>query len=294
MADAIEKRLKRLESQLAKLNANFDSLRGELDSTMHGFNKEVTELYDLDADFTKKFKILDKLGKTVSSMDSELATLHEEIDEERKSFSKEVMPLFDAETENKKKFRSVAAINRNMSAKIDATRTEIANVAAKQAAMIKSWNINVLKRTDKTLADVNKVIEAIEKRDSKNVRNLDKVHSGIFAISKHAADIEAEHIDAKMTARELVIKAENLKDTMNYFFKQSESLNNRINSNTAAATEITAALELIKDKILALESQSAQLTEIKDMLEQNSRNIDQLTQKIAYLEKATVKTIVLE
>ena len=120
------------------------------------------------------------------------------------------------------------------------------------------------------------------------------MQSGLFSISKHASDIEAEHIDAKMAARELTKKAENLKDTMNYFFKQSESLNNRINSNTTSVSEIASTLDLIKDKILALESQSAQLSEIKDMLEQNARSIDQLTQRIAYLEKATVKTIVLE
>jgi len=294
MADATEKKLFKLEHQLDKLSANFDSLRGEIDSVTRGFNKEVTELYDSDANFAKRIGTLEKINKVLSTIDSELTSLHEEIDEERKSFTKEVEPLFDADVENKKKFKSLDAIDKSILARITAARTEIANVAVKQAAMEKAWNINVLKRTAKTVEDVNKTIAAIEKRDSKNVRNLDRVQSGLFSISKHASDIEAEHIDAKMAARELTKKAENLKDTMNYFFKQSENLNNRINSNTTSVSEIASTLDLIKDKILALESQSAQLSEIKDMLEQNARSIDQLTQRIAYLEKATVKTIVLE
>lgn len=294
MDGKFEKRLQRLEKQLHNLSADFDELRKETDDTTREFNKEFTHLVDNDAAFSNRFKTLDKVSKVLVEVDKELSALHEEINEERKSFTKEVAPLFDADSENKKKIKNLENTSKNIMARIETARGETAKLAANVSAFEKVWNPNVLKRVSNTLGDVNKTIAAIEKRDSKNVRNLDKVHSGIFAIAKHAAHIEAEHIDTKMAAGELAKKAENLKDTMDYFFKQSESLNNRINANTTGLADIANTLDVIKDKLLAVEGQSAQLSEIKDMLAQNSKNIDQLTQRLAYLEKATVKTIVLE
>lgn len=289
-----EKRLQRLEKQLHNLSSDFDELRKEIDDTTHKFNKEFTYLVDTDKRFDNKLKTLDKVSKVLVEIDKELSALHEEIDDERKSFTKEVTPLFDSDVEKNKKIKSLENADKNIVARIEAARGETAKLAANVSVFEKVWNPNVLRRVANTLGDVNKTIAAIEKRDAKNTRNLDKVHTGIFTIAKHASDIESERIDTKMAARELAKKAENLKNTMDYFFKQSENLNNRINTNTAGLADIANTLEVIKDKLLTVEGQSAQLSEIKDMLAQNSKNINQLTQRIAYLEKATVKTIVLE
>lgn len=294
MADAIEKRLRRLEGRLDKLDKNFTSLREEINSELRSINKEHAELFDADAASAKKFKELDKVNAVVLDMNSELDSLRAEVDEERVAFSKEITPLFDAENENKKIFRSLYAANKNILARIELARTDAAKIAAKQAAFEKSWNPSVLKKIAETLGLLNKAIADIERRDSKNMRNLTRLQNGVSAISKHARDIEAEHTDARFAARELAEKAKNLKETVDYFFKNTESLNNRINANAAGLAGITDTLELAKNKILALENQSAQLTDINEKLEQASRNIDQLIQKVAYLEKATVKTIVLE
>ncbi len=294
MADAIEKRLRRLEGRLDKLDKNFTSMQEEISSELRSINKEHAELFDADAASAKKFKELDKVNAVVLDMNSELDSLRAEVDEARVSFSKEITPLFDAENENKKIFRSLYAANKNILARIELARTDAAKVAAKQAAFEKSWNPSVLKKIAETLGLLNKAIADIERRDSKNMRNLTRLQNGMSAISKHARDIEAEHTDARFAARELAEKAKNLKETVDYFFKNTESLNNRINANAAGLAGITDTLELAKNKILALENQSAQLTDINEKLEQASRNIDQLIQKVAYLEKATVKTIVLE
>lgn len=294
MADAVEKRLRRLEGRLGKLDKNFTSLREELDSALRGMNKEHAELFDADSTFTKRFKELDKVNDVVSDINSELDSLRAEVDEERVAFSKEITPLFDADNENKKRFRSLLAADKAILARANLARIDTAKVAAKEAAFEKSWNPSVLKKIAETLGMLNKAIADIERRDSKNMRNLTRIQTGIFAISKHARDIEAEHTDARFAARELAEKAKNLKETVDYFFKNTESLNNRINANTSGLTEITSALELARDKILSLESQSAQLADISEKLEQASRTIDQLVQKVAYLEKTTVKTIVLE
>jgi predicted nucleic acid-binding Zn-ribbon protein len=294
MADAVEKRLRRLEGRLDKLDKNFISLREEINSELRSINKEHAELFDADAASAKKLKEIDKVNAVVSDINSELDSLRAEVDEERVAFSKEITPLFDADNENKKKVRSLEAAGKNTSARIDLARTDTAKAVAKQAAFEKSWNPAVLKKVAETLGMLNKAIVDIERRDSKNMRNLTKLQTGMFAISKHARDIEAEHTDARFAARELAEKAKNLKETVDYFFKNTESLNNKINANAAGLAEITDTLELAKNKILALENQSAQLTDLNEKLEQASRNIDQLIQKVAYLEKATVKTIVLE
>jgi chromosome segregation protein len=263
MAATVEKRLRRLESQLSKLNRNLDSLGKKFDSANRMTYRELAAVVANDAKIVKKIKDAEKIENTNHS-------------------------------ENQRKIRNLEVLNKNISARITAARTETANVAAKQSAMEKSWNINVLNRTAGATAEVTKALATLEKRDSKNVRNLDKIRSGIFAISSHAANIEAEHVDARMIAKELATKAENLKDTMNHFFKQSESLNNKVNTNAAGLSELASTLEVIKDKLVALENHPTQLTELKELLDQNLKNIDQITHRIAYLEKATVKTIVLE
>jgi len=245
MADDVEKRLRKLESRLDRLDKNFASLQEETDSAIVNINKEHTKLFNADAENKKKIKVLD-------------------------------------------------IINKSTLAKTDIARADAAKIAAKQAAFEKNWNPVVLKKIAETLGIVNKMMASIEARDSKNTRNFNRLQSSMLSLSRHASDIEAEHTDAKLAARELANKANNLKETVDYFFKNAENLNNRINTNASNLVEVTSALDLIKDKLVALENQSTQFTNVSDALEQASRNIDQLVQKVAYLEKATVKTIVLE
>ncbi len=287
-------RIVRLEKGLQKLNGNFNSLRGELNSSLHGTNKEISQLFEVCSALSKNIKRFDKVEKDISTLDSGHNIMAKEVDQERKSLTKEIEPLYDMEAENKKAFRSIAAANKNIVTKINATNDNIEKLAARQFAYEKAWNPAVLKKTVETISEVNKTLETMEKRDSKNAKTIEKVQHGIVAVSGHARDIEAEHIDAKAAARELAIKAKNLQETVDYFFKNTESLNNRINSNSAGMTDIVAALDMIKNKLAAVESQTTQLAEIKNRLEQNARSAEQLAERVAYLEKATVKTIVLE
>jgi chromosome segregation ATPase len=237
---------------------------------------------------------LHKIERNISTLDSDYDSIIKNIDSERKSFKKEIEPLFDAEAENKKIFKSLSATNKNIMTKINVVAGGMEKLAARQVTYEKAWNPAVLKKTVETITATNNALELIEKRDLKNVKTIEKVGHGLFAISNHARDIEAGHIDARAAARELSIKAKNLQETVDYFFKNTESLNNRINANSAGMADIVAALDMMKDKLAAVESQATQLTDMKDKLEQNMRSAEQLAQRIAYLEKATVKTIVLE
>ena len=259
----VNAKIARLEGHLAALNKKFDTFKKTADSTTNNINIGISEAIHNDSAIVKKIRA----------------------DERTESAN---------HSENKNKIKNLDATNRNIYSKINAIKGDIAKISARQDAMEKSWNPSVLKRISETISSVNDMLIATEKRNSKNVRILERIHAGISAISQHASHIEAEHTDAKFAAKELADKAKNLKETVDYFFKNTESLNNRINANTAGLTDLTNTLDMIKDKLLAVENQSAQLAKFSGMLEQNSRNIDQLIQKVAYLEKATIKTIVLE
>lgn len=237
---------------------------------------------------------LRKLESRLDRLDKNFISLQEETDSAIVSINKEHTKLFNADAENKKKIKVLDVVSKSTFAKADIARADAAKIAAKQIAFEKSWNPVVLKKIAETLGIVNKMMASIELRDSKNTRNFGRLQASMLSLSKHASDIEAEHTDAKLAARELASKANNLKETVDYFFKNAENLNNRINTNASNLVEVTNALDLIKDKLVALENQSGQLANVSDALEHASRNIDQLVQKVAYLEKATVKTIVLE
>ena len=64
MADAVEKRLRKLESRLDKFDRNFISLQEETDSAICGINKEHTKLFNADAENKKKIKVLDIINKS--------------------------------------------------------------------------------------------------------------------------------------------------------------------------------------------------------------------------------------
>ncbi|MEM2874150.1 MAG: hypothetical protein QW063_01730 [Candidatus Nanoarchaeia archaeon] len=141
---------------------------------------------------------------------------------------------------------------------------------------------------------MSKALVMLEKKSAANVKNLEKTNAGIVAISKHASDIEAEHLDAKFAAEELAKKADNLKDTVDHFFKQIDIVNSKLNANTATLLDITSILETLKGRLEAVEAQAANLSQINETINNQAKLIEQLTQRLAYLEKATVKTVVLD
>ncbi len=249
------------------------------------------------AELSVKIKEVEQRIKKLESLlklRAEFDELAEEFSDEIKSINKEITPLFDASSSAEKKFNQLSKTDANIIATMSGMRTVLSKMDSKASQMEKAWDVTTLKKIVDGMAVLSKTLAALEKKSSDTNRKLERTNNGIIAIARHASDIEAEHADAKYAADELAKKAENLRDTMEHFFKQVDAVDNKLNANATALSDLATAVESFKGRIESLESQNTIISDLSTQLQQQSQTVDQLTKRLAYLEKATVKTIVLD
>ena len=237
---------------------------------------------------------LDKLRKRVLKLSDNFDRLREEIDSEIHDIKKETTPLFDKNIELDRRTKALekanAKMNTNMSGLADAT----GKINKRVSALVAAWNPEVLKSMVSGMDSFSKALKSLEKRSAATLKNLNKTNAGVVAIANHAGDIEAEHTDAKFAAKELSEKSDNLNDTVKQFFQQTDAVNSKLTANASILDDLTSAIELMKDRLNATEEKAATISEVRALLEENSRMLSQLAQRLAYLEKISVKTIVLD
>jgi len=296
----IEQRLRKVES-LLKLPGQFDALRKEFDDEFRALNKQLTPLYDKDAELENRLKALDvinaniaKLQKGLDKLSGSIDGVRKEFDAEIRSVSKEIAPLFDKDIELDKKIKSIDRTDDEIVSTIDKLQSTLAGVNGKVSAMERTWNTTTLKGVVNNIEAITKALASLERKSTDVVRKLYKTNAGVVAISQHASDIEAEHKDAKFASEELSRKADNLKETVDSFFGQIDAVDGKLNANAAALSDLTSAAEALKDRIETIEAKAPDAAQLKMMLDEQSKMLDQLAQRLTYLEKITVKTIVLE
>ena len=173
-------------------------------------------------------------------------------------------------------------------------KNSVIEVNRKILALESAWNPKILQRMVGGMESFSKALGGLERRSSSTLKNLERTNAGMVAISQHARDIESERTDAKFAARELADKAENLNETVQNFFKQTDALNSRLNSNMTVLNEITSTIELLKNKIDSMEQQINNVNQLKSLMEENSRHLSELSGRIGYVEKVSTKTVVIE
>ena len=295
-----EQRITKLE-KLFKLQEQFDDLRKEFDDELRALNKQLTPLYDKDAELENRFKALDTINANISKLQKSIDKLSDAIDGTRKEFDaeirsvkKEMTPLFDKDIELGKKIRSIGKTDEDLITTLAHLQANVTNIGKKVSGMEQTWSTPTLKSIVDGMSTVTKTLTSLEKRSADVVRKLERTNAGVVAISKHASDIEAEHRDAKFASEELVKKSENLKETVDSFFKQIDAVDSKLNSDATALSDLTAAIEALKGRLESVEGQTPNFVQLKELLDDQSKITDQLLQRLAYLEKVTVKTIVLD
>ena len=185
----------------------------------------------------------------------------------------------------KQKLRDLELIDNNLLNRVSTLehKTEVAEKA-----------LRGLTRLAKAAEDMTVVLGTIENRTVTTYKNLGKVESGIVGIGQHAKDIEAAHHDVKFAAQELSGKTKELSEMSKHFMRQLELLNNKLNANISALSDLSIAVEALKNRLFSLEKQQVDVAQISALLERNSEVLELFAKRLSFLEKVTAKTIVLD
>jgi|GEM_PF-7113599 len=173
-------------------------------------------------------------------------------------------------------------------------KNSVLDVNKRILALESAWNPRVLHKMVAGMESFSKALAGLERRSSATLRDLQKTNAGMVAISHHARDIESERTDAKFAARELADKAANLNETVQNFFKQTDALNDKLNSNLTVLNEVTSTIELLKDRMDSMEQQVNNINQLKALIDDTSKQLGELSGRLGYVEKVSTKTVVIE
>lgn len=249
------------------------------------------------AELSSKIKEVEnrlKKLESLSKLQAEFDELAEEFSNEIKAVNKEITPLFDNDVASDKKIIGVEKTMKVLISNVSKLQAGLVAMDRKAASMERAWSVPALKRIVDGMAMLSKTQMLLEKRSAELNRKLERTNAGMVAIAKHASDIEEQRQDAKYASEELAKRASNLKDTMDHFFKQIDAVDSKLNANANALSDLTGIIETLKARLDTVESQNPIISQMSTQSDQQSQTIDQLNKRLAYLEKTTVKTIVLD
>ncbi|MGC8940559.1 MAG: hypothetical protein ACP5JY_00775 [Candidatus Nanoarchaeia archaeon] len=249
-------------------------------------------------DFGKEIKALEKqvahLQKEITKLYLNSKTARSEAESEIKSVRKEIAKLFDSQANISAKINALSKVKNDMADILSTLSSE--HAALKQdVANIKSVfdqeSIESLKNSIKFISDA---IADIKRTSEKNLKKFENATSNFAAISECVTSIEEENKRLQEYASELSEKNTELHKVAEEFFSQVDLINSKINSNSSALLDLTNVVENLKNEISLLENQTAQLPTIQNAINSIRATLTDLQRKVDYIEKTTVKTIVID
>ena len=269
-------------------DASFKSVKkrvNNLEGDLKGLDKDLSKEHDKD---------LDKLSKQISKLTREIEALRKMQSAEKKAVRQDFQFASSRDTELGRRIKDLGRAQTALQTKIEVVSDTLVQLDNRMANVEAAWNPSVLKQIVGNLESFSRAISSLEKHSASTLKNIERTNNGVLAIARHAKDIEAEHMDAKIAATELADKTEHLNETVKQFFKQTEAVNSRLDANMSVLNEITNTIQLMKNRLDASEQRAMTVAQLREMMDEANKYLEQLAQRMAYLEKICAKTIVIE
>ncbi|MEM4713933.1 MAG: hypothetical protein QXQ79_00075 [Candidatus Nanoarchaeia archaeon] len=280
---ALEKNLTFQNKTLKKTNAQIKSLEKNLKAS----KKETALLYsnnkDLQKEIDKLRSAVTNLAKTTNNLTSELKEIKTEIGTYKKDIN--------AKTENLRKETNVTSLK--LTEIISLLNKDLENLKEKVSVIENTWNSDTLNSLVSEIKTISLNAKDLKKQSEKNLKNFDRINAGLVAIAKHSEDIKHEQQTSQEFAAELSKKSENLEKTAQSFFTSVDALNSKLNISVSALNDLASVVENLKMQLNDAENKINTLLNLQSVVAENNAILSELKKRLEYLEKVTVKTVVI-
>ena len=218
----------------------------------------------------------------------------DDVFDEIKAVNKSIGAVYDKEAHHDKEIKDLKVVDNKLLSEIDTIERKVKSVKDIVANIEREFNADTIKKFKQTLDDFSSTFKLLEAKDLQLLTTLQRVDKRLAGIEKHSGQIDAEREEIKETSEKLTQNAQELKDTVNNYAEQMLELSNKVSANISKTADINEQVNAMLSRIETAEGQTAALNQLAKALEQNSRLLAELAKRVDYLEKTTVRTVVLD
>jgi len=285
------KEITKLAKGLGSINKDFDIFRKEVDDELKTLNKGFAPILDKNEAQEKEISELransQKLAKSTEGVRKSVESLHAEFHDGVKPLGKNIAAVLDKNMEQDSKIKDLEAIDNKMLSTIDGFERDIDGMKDIIKDVENTFSIGALDKLSNSIKSFGKTLNKMEEDDDELVKSLEKVDRRIGNVERKAADVEMAQQEAKNMAEMLSQNAEEFKSVVNTHTENMVAMSSKVNAALNQYTDIEQMTVDLQNRMRTIENQLS-------LLNQNSQILSELARKVAYLEKTTSKTIVVD
>lgn len=244
---------------------------------------------------------LSKLANRVEALEKNHKALNKEIDvhrteslDEIKSINKNLGPLYDKDTAQGKEISGLKADAHSLGTEIEKVEKKVKDAKDIVLNIEGAYSIDALKRLKQGIAHIESSFKTLYNKDASMLKGLQRIDRRIAVVERHSARVDAEKAAIKESADALAQYAQQIKETVGGYSDQLVELSSKVSATIGKTADMDAQLRVLLARLQTAEGQQAALGEISQLLDKNSKLLAELALRLDYLEKATIKTIVVD
>ncbi|MFH0868804.1 MAG: hypothetical protein V1839_01105 [archaeon] len=256
--------------------------------------KSVEDIKELHKRHKELLSSLDVHGKNLATLEKEFDEHREEVLDEIKAINKNLGPLYDKDAKLEKDICDLTLAGKQLISEIEKVSRKAKDVKDIVTSVESAYSTDNMKKIIDQINEVNGSIRAIQSKDESAVNVLQRVDRRIGAVEKHSQLMDAERAEMKASADALVQYASELKETVGGYSNQLVDLSSKASANISKTSDIDQQLRSAMGRVGAIEGQLIAAEKLSEIMQQHSRIITEIAKRLEYLEKSTVRTMVLD
>jgi len=261
----------------------------------HVVHKKIHVVHEAITQDTKMLaKDVEHVLKHETKLEKEFDEHREQIVGELKSINKNMGPLYDADTKLETNVKELNLMDKKLLSEINRVERKVKDAKDIIQNVEDAYNTETIKKLKAHLIEATNSAKIIENSDFSILKKLQTIDRRIGIIERHANRINEEKLSMKESAEELARHASDLKGTIGGYSDQFVELSGKVSANIAKTADIDAEVHAILSRLQTSESQLAVVADISRAMQEQSQLLTKIARRLEYLEKITVKTVVLD
>ena len=264
-------------------------------SAMSGEHKKLQdELADNNVKVKDVLNISGKTKKGLDILEKEFDEHREEMTDELKAINKNLGPLFDKDAELEKHAKELELMDKKLMSEINKVEKKARDVKDIVQNVEDTFNTETIKKLKSQLIAANNSAKLVESDDLNIMKKLQSIDRKIGVIERHSNSMNEEKEAMRNSAEQLAEHAAELKTTIGGYADQLIELSGKVSANIAKTADVDAEVHAIVKRLEILESQLSSVADMVNVVQEHSSILAQIARRLEYLEKTTIKTVVLD
>lgn len=256
-----------------------------------------TKLGDIKVLAKKHAELSNFLGthkKNLSVLERRFDDYRKEIMDEMHAVNKNLGPLYDKSVRLEKGIKELELADKNLLSEISKIEHKVRDTKEIVQHVESVFNTEALKKLKAQLIEATNSAKLIESNDLRLLKKIQNVDRRIGVIEKHSAEMSTEKDAIKKSAEALAQHAAELKETVGGYSDQLVELSGKVSANIAKTADVDEEVHAVIKRLQAAEAHLAISPEFSKLMQEHSKMLAEIARRLEYLEKTTVKTVVLD